>query len=101
MSKAVKIQTIHNAVNFLVLKAILTLDGSWGVHFDPRWGGPDAIIFNSLTDWRKSSIVGVKFYSGTARYQKTFALSTFNPFTPKSSLTESGLLGPVTILKSE
>jgi hypothetical protein len=47
------------------------VDGSWTVHFDPRWGGPASIVFDSLVDWTKRPEPGIKFYSGTAEYDKT------------------------------
>ena len=51
---------------------IKTLDGPWYVQFDSRWGGPDSIIFPQLIDWTNHKNVGIKYYSGTATYKKTF-----------------------------
>ncbi|ANH80777.1 glycosyl hydrolase [Niabella ginsenosidivorans] len=49
-----------------------TLKGSWNVSFDPKWGGPSQITFNQLSDWKLNSNEGIKYYSGTAVYRKTF-----------------------------
>ncbi len=49
-----------------------TLNGPWTVHFDPKWGGPASVVFNEMTDWTKRPEDGIKFYSGTATYKKTF-----------------------------
>jgi hypothetical protein len=50
-----------------------TLTGPWSVSFDPKWGGPAApITFPALTDWTQHADPGIRFYSGTAIYRKTF-----------------------------
>ena len=51
-----------------------SLDGSWDVSFDPHLGGPENIKFESLGDWSTRPEEGVKYYSGTAKYQKRFDL---------------------------
>jgi hypothetical protein len=60
--------------NFPVLKPAHTLAGPWQVRFDPRWGGPDSVEFAELTDWTKRPEDGIRFYSGTATYRRTFDL---------------------------
>ena len=55
--------------------APLELAGPWQVSFDPRWGGPAApVAFAKLEDWAKRPEDGIRYYSGTAVYRKTFAL---------------------------
>jgi hypothetical protein len=61
--------------NYPTLKPQLRLDGAWDVSFDPKWGGPATVRFDELVDWTKRAEKGIKFYSGTAVYRKTFALS--------------------------
>ena len=58
--------------NFPVLEEIMTLDGPWDVAFDPKWGGPEKIVFGSLDDWSRRPEAGIRYYSGTATYTKTF-----------------------------
>lgn len=58
--------------NFPEQKFLKALSGSWNVTFDPKWGGPQNIIFNHLEDWTKRSEEGIKYYSGTATYRKNF-----------------------------
>ncbi len=66
----------HNLKNFPKWKEIATLKGAWQVQFDPIWGGPaKPVIFSSLTDWTTSKVNGIKYFSGTAVYKKTFAVS--------------------------
>jgi hypothetical protein len=42
------------------------------VSFDPKWGGPEKIVFDRLGDWRNNENPGVRYYSGTAFYRQTF-----------------------------
>jgi hypothetical protein len=62
--------------NFPVLTTVEKLDGPWTVQFDPKWGGPASVVFDSLMDWTQRPEGGIKYYSGTAKYQKTFELPT-------------------------
>jgi hypothetical protein len=63
------------AVNFPVLKPMGEIAGPWEVSFDPKWGGPKVPVkFDTLTDWTRNSDPGIKYYSGTAIYRKTFDL---------------------------
>jgi len=48
------------------------IGGAWTVTFDPHWGGPGSVTFDTLTDWTKRPEAGVRYYSGTAVYRKTF-----------------------------
>lgn len=48
------------------------LKGPWQVSFDPKWGAPAAIELPGLIDWTKHPNPGVRFYSGVAKYRKTF-----------------------------
>jgi hypothetical protein len=48
------------------------LEGPWNVSFDTVWGGPENIVFNVLTDWSDHSEEGIRHYSGTASYTKSF-----------------------------
>lgn len=62
------------ARNFPALKTVGELSGAWTVQFDPKWGGPASVVFDSLADWTQRPEAGIKFYSGTAKYRKTFDL---------------------------
>jgi len=50
----------------------LEISGSWDVRFAPGWGAPEHTTFVRLMSWSDHSDVGVKYFSGTARYTKTF-----------------------------
>jgi hypothetical protein len=56
------------------LKPVQEISGAWMVQFDPKWGGPETASFNELVSWPTRPESGIKFYSGTATYKKTFAL---------------------------
>ena len=43
--------------------------------FDPKWGGPGKVKFEKLDDWIKRPEEGIRLYSGTAIYRKTFTLT--------------------------
>ncbi len=60
--------------NFPDAGCLATLPGPWEVSFDPKWGGPEIITFQTLDDWSRRPEAGIKFYSGTATYRKTFDL---------------------------
>ncbi len=49
--------------------------GPWTVHFDPKWGGPASVEFDALVSWPTRSEPGIKYYSGTAVYEKSFDLA--------------------------
>jgi len=58
--------------NFPEYRKIRNLEGSWELAFDPRWGGPERIIFDSLQDWTDRQERGIKYYSGIASYSIEF-----------------------------
>ena len=60
------------SVNFPETVAVATLDGSWDVSFDPKWGGPEKITFPKLQDWSQHESEDIRFYSGLATYRKIF-----------------------------
>lgn len=51
-----------------------SLEGAWNVSFDTAWGGPNSISFRDLTDWTERPEEGIKYYSGSALYTKSFDL---------------------------
>jgi hypothetical protein len=58
--------------NFPQPARLAELSGPWEVAFDPKWGGPESVRFDALSDWSKRPEDGIRFYSGTAIYRKTF-----------------------------
>lgn len=60
------------AVNFGAFEPVDTLKGAWQVSFDPAWGGPDSVEFPELVSWTDRPEDGIRYYSGSAVYRKTF-----------------------------
>ena len=60
--------------NFPSYNNIATLNGAWTVAFDPKWGGPEKVVFDQLQDWTTRPEEGIKYYSGTAVYRQSFDL---------------------------
>lgn len=59
----------------LEVKAVpppLEIGGAWSVHFPPKWGAPEQISLERLGSLSDSTNPGVKYFSGTATYQKSF-----------------------------
>jgi hypothetical protein len=48
------------------------IDGSWQLSFPPNWGAPEQITLDKLISWTEHSDAGVKYFSGTAVYTKSF-----------------------------
>ena len=48
------------------------LEGAWEVFFPEGWGAPERVIFGELKSWTESDHNGVKYFSGNARYEKSF-----------------------------
>jgi hypothetical protein len=72
--------------NFLEMKPVQELTGSWEVAFDPVWFYPDngtggKMTFGDLSDWTAHSDPAIKHFSGRATYRKTFDLTE----TPRST----------------
>ncbi len=67
------------ASNFVELRTLAEVEGSWSVHFDPQWGGPASAKFDTLDDWTTRPEPGIKYYSGTALYKRTVSLPALKP----------------------
>jgi hypothetical protein len=61
------------------------LNTNWSVSFQPNRGAPEMVAFDRLASWSDSSIVGVKYFSGTATYSKTIQI-------PEGALTPGARL---------
>jgi hypothetical protein len=61
-------------VNFPKMEAAQEIGGPWQVSFNPKWGGPEEVTFEKLEDWTERLEEGIRYYSGTATYRKSFDL---------------------------
>src|SRR5208337_4173712 len=66
--------TVSEGRNFPRLRRLLEIKGPWSLGFDPKWGGPESVVFDRLCDWTLRSEDGIRHYSGTAKYRKQFDL---------------------------
>jgi len=53
----------------------IDISNNWTVKFDTSMGGPAAYHMDSLISWSDADNEGVKYYSGTASYEKDFYVS--------------------------
>ncbi len=51
------------------------IDGPWTLSFPEDSGAPPAAEMERLADWTESSDPGIRYFSGTAIYRKSFTLS--------------------------
>ena len=56
--------------NWLELKPAQTIAGSWKVSFPPKLGAPASAALDKLSSWTENSDAGIRFFSGTATYEK-------------------------------
>jgi hypothetical protein len=70
------------ARNFPEANIVAEAAGPWEVSFGPMWGGPAQVTFDRLDDWTKRPEEGIRHYSGTVTYRKTFDV-------PRSVLSDS------------
>ena len=54
---------------------LTTISGPWTLTFPPKFGAPSSIQMPKLVSWTDNTLDGVKFFSGTATYSKTFPAS--------------------------
>ena len=69
---AAEAKSDRSIVNFPAVKPVTAVKGPWQVVFEPKWGGPENIEFAALEDWTSRPGKGIRYYSGTATYRKTF-----------------------------
>ncbi|GAB1453688.1 hypothetical protein MASR2M47_37440 [Draconibacterium sp.] len=82
--------------NYPDFNTVKDINGEWTVHFKPEWGGPESVIFPELMDWSKHPDEGIKYYSGSAIYNKTFNID-FEPQKDKQYFLQLGAVKDVGI----
>lgn len=66
--------------NFPEGRVLQVLGGPWSVRFDSAMRGPAApVLMDSLTDWSRSPLDSIRYYSGAAVYRKTFRAARPEP----------------------
>jgi hypothetical protein len=82
--------------NYSDFESLAEISGEWTVHFDPQWGGPESVLFPELMDWSQHADEGIRYYSGTAVYNKTFTID-FEPQTGEQYFLQLGSVKDVGI----
>lgn len=72
--------------NARFMRPVSQLQGPWTVRFDTNWAGPAEVQFDSLVSWPEHAEPGIKFFSGTAVYEKAFELADSAIRNPHSAL---------------
>ncbi|MBO9593220.1 MAG: glycosyl transferase family 2 [Niabella sp.] len=63
-------------------RPLQVLTGAWELQFDPKWGGPATVRFETLQDWSTHPDPGIRYYSGKAVYRKQFSFNDALPAGP-------------------
>ncbi len=84
--------------NYPATQLLATLSGPWTVNFDPKWGGPAEVKFDELVDWTNRPEDGIKYYSGSAVYHKSFNLDK-TPVTGQRLILDLGEVHEVAVVR--
>ena len=52
------------------LPAPQEITGAWDLSFPPNWGAPPSVTLDKLISWTDHTNAGVRYFSGTATYEK-------------------------------
>ncbi|MBN2092916.1 glycosyl hydrolase [candidate division KSB1 bacterium] len=75
-NNVLKASAVASEQNFPPMQLLKSLEGTWNVKFDPKFGGPGEVVFKKLEDWTVQPEPGIKYYSGIASYTKIFDLDS-------------------------
>jgi hypothetical protein len=73
-----RLESATGQTTFLKVPALpqpIDLAGPWTVRFQSGRGAPDSAVFDKLAPWDENADPRIKFFSGTATYQKSFELT--------------------------
>ncbi len=62
-----------------VKESSIPVKGGWTVHFPEGWGSPAEVELAALTPWNEHPDQGVRYFSGTARYEKNLKIKKLKP----------------------
>ena len=57
------------------LPAPASVSGAWDLRFPPNWGAPASVTLDKLISWTDHPDSGVRYFSGTATYEKDIEIS--------------------------
>jgi hypothetical protein len=70
-----KTNIASRSVEPIIPLSVVTLEGPWEISFPPDLGAPAKITLDTLKSWTVNKDEGVKYFSGTALYRKSFEAS--------------------------
>jgi hypothetical protein len=53
----------------------LTVTNAWNLSFPPNWGAPPSVTLDQLISWTDHTNAGIRYFSGTATYEKDIEIS--------------------------
>jgi hypothetical protein len=59
-----------------VVPAPREISGAWNLSFPTNWGAPPSVALDELISWTDHTNAGVRYFSGTATYEKEIEIST-------------------------
>ena len=65
-----KLLSQHN----IQYQELMKIGGAWKINFPDSSGAPKEAMLDSLASWTNNTNEGIKYFSGTATYNKTFTL---------------------------
>jgi hypothetical protein len=51
---------------------LAVIDGPWNISFQEKRGAPAQAVFNALSPWNENADKGIRYFSGTAVYSRSF-----------------------------
>lgn len=69
---SVKLSTGEERILRAKLPKPVDVQGAWSVSFPKGWDAPAQTTFEKLSSWTESAVFGIKYFSGTATYRKSF-----------------------------
>jgi hypothetical protein len=57
------------------LPAVQEVSGEWNLSFPPNWDAPPSVTLDKLISWTDHTNDGVRYFSGTATYEKDIEIS--------------------------
>ena len=81
-SLAVKTLNGEQKITVENLPAPIAIDGPWNVSFPPNLGAPATAVFPKLMSYTDSDNDGIRYFSGTSTYTKSFDLPAQNVNAP-------------------
>jgi hypothetical protein len=64
---------LHATVADLPVPQAVT--GTWNLSFPPNWGAPPSVTLDELISWTDHTNLGIRYFSGTATYEKDIEIS--------------------------